>query len=186
VPGGRARSEWGPVKINLADADKHAVGLTALAAATQDYFGGRTDLSSADLEEPGYQDWLSGLKNATYPNARSFEEVFVTGPSIADAHASTEAEVIIELNDSARSPRPELIYPSPVMTADLVLATVPGRTGERLREIVGDNVGDKLAKSGWRVPGEDVPKGATLPLPRTNGLPDPGLLLALRQAWKAA
>lgn len=184
--GGGARPEWGPIKINLAEAGDYAVGLTVLAAATQDYFGGRTDLSTLDLEDAGYQEWLSGLKKATPVTPRRFGEVLATGVSIADAHASTEAEILGPLQGYARSPKPDLIYPSPVMTADLVLATVPGRTGERLREIVGDDVRDDVAEAGWRVTGKDDPKGATQPLPRVNGLPDAGLLIALREAWEAA
>lgn len=184
VTGGNAI--WGPVKVGLANAEDHPVALTILAAATQDYFGGRTDLSSADLEDPGFQDWLTALKDTAPTAQRSFNEVLAAGPSVADVHASTEAEVLGPLNASARLPKPVLIYPSPVMTADLVLVTVAGRAGDRLREIVEDEVRKDMAEAGWRVEGEQVPKGATLPIPAGNGLPDAGFLAALRLAWKAA
>lgn len=186
VEGGKANPNWGPVKVGLANAEDHAVALTILAAATQDYFGGRTDLSSADLEDPAFQDWLTALKDTAPTSQRSFNEVLAAGPSVADVHASTEAEVLRPLNASARLPKPVLIYPSPVMTADLVLVTVPGRAGDRLREIVGEKVRKDVADAGWRVAGEQVQKGATLPIPAGNGLPDEGFLAALRLAWKAA
>jgi hypothetical protein len=187
VPG--AKPEWGPVKIAVGDASQEAVGLIAAAAATVDYFG-RADLSTADLEDPGYQDWLSGLVRATPTTMPAFTEVLATGPSVEDALATTEAELISGLAGYARTPRPTLIYPSPVMTADLVLATVPGRAGERLRDALGDAVKKELPKQGWHVSGGEGAGGKgpvpTAPLPPANGLPDPGVLAALRNAWKAA
>ncbi|HEV7887776.1 MAG TPA: hypothetical protein VGO92_09465 [Acidimicrobiales bacterium] len=184
VPGGN--KAWGPVKIAVPDASESAVGVTVLAAASVDFFGGRTDLSTTDLETPAYQDWLSGLVAATPSAFPDFRQVLAAGPSVEDAYASVEADLLDGLAGYARTPRPQLIYPSPVMSADLVLATTAGRAGDRLRQSVGDAVRDRLSKRGWRVPGLSEPAGASAALPPANGVPEPGLLEAFRKAWDAA
>lgn len=189
VKGGQ--QAWGPVKVAFGDPANSAVGLLVLAHATSDYFG-RTDLSRADLENDGYIDWLSGLHAAVPLRLPAFSEVLVAGPAVEDIYGATEADVAPALAAAARPIKPNLLYPSPVMTADLVLATVPGRVGDRVRDALDGAVKDMLPKYGWRVPGASVERkgtsttAATIPLPAGNNLPDAGLLDALRAAWKAA
>jgi hypothetical protein len=116
-----------------------------------------------------------------------FAQVVAAGPSVAAAYATVEADAAPVLAGSARQSKPLLLYPSPVTTADVVLATVPGRAGDRLRDVVPGAVRDLLADHGWRVVG-GKPGTAPVqpPLPATSGMPDPGLLEALRQAWREA
>lgn len=178
-------SEWGLVKAAVPGAD-NAVGLTVLAAATTDFFGGRTDLSTADLEDPAFRDWLSALANATPARLPDFNAVLAGGPAVEDAYAAVEADLAPELAVSARSDRPRLLYPAPMMTADLVLAAPPGKAGDRLAEAVADAVRSDLPEQGWRVPGKSGTAPSTPALPAGNGLPDPGFLSALAQAWREA
>jgi hypothetical protein len=175
VPNGQAT--WGPVKIALPDPENGAVGLTAFGAAAVDYFG-RADLSAADLDDDGFRDWVSALKATTPAVGRqpNFNELLATGPSLEDAFVATEAEAAPALAASRRTVKPELIYPAPVTTVDLVLATAPGRPGDRLREAVGRLVREELLTHGWQRP---TPPGS-------SPLLDPGVLQALRRVWKEA
>jgi Bacterial extracellular solute-binding protein len=177
VPGGDPT--WGPVKIAMGDPQNGAVANAALGAAAADFFEQRPDLSMAEFEDDAFRDWVSGLKRRT-PSGRQpgIAEVLATGKSLEDVYAGLEAEVVPALNAYARPDKPVLIYPSPVATADLVLAVVPGRAGERLRDIVGD-MAEELVDLGWK-------PGAGPALPADDGLPEPGVLDALRQVWKEA
>lgn len=181
VPGGNAT--WGPVKIAMGDPQNGAVANAAFGAAAADFFEQRPDLSIAEFQDDAFRDWVSGLKRRTPAGGRQpgIDEVLATGKSLEDVYAGLEAEVVPALNAYARPDKPVLIYPSPVATADVVLAVVPGRAGERLRDIVGDMAED-LIDMGWK-PG-NAP--ATPTLPAGNGMPEPGVLDALRQVWKEA
>lgn len=173
VPGGR--ETWGPVKIALNDPESQAVGAIAFAAAAVEYFG-RSELSTIEFEDDGFRDWVSDLKAAT-PLSRfpDINAVLARGESVTDVFVGVEADVKPAVDASRRQPKPVVLYPSAVVSFDLVLAVVPGRGGERLQEIVQDAVDEHLAESGWKVPGTPA-----------AGLPDAGVIDALRQVWKEA
>lgn len=168
--------QWGPVKIAMGDPDERALGAIAFAAATVDYFG-RSDLSTLDFEDDGFRDWVSDLKAHTPLATRSpdITTVLARGPAVADVFVGVEADVLPAVEASRRQLKPTVLYPSPVVTFDLVLAVVPGRAGERLNEIVRGAVDKHLTVKGWQAPG-------TAP----GALPDPGVIDALRQVWKEA
>lgn len=177
APTNPAAQAWGPVKLGLPDAADGALGLAIFAVATTNYFG-RADVSTADFEDDGYRTWAHALADATpsrFPDVAAF---LVQGAAIEDVYAGTEAQIVKPVAASARADKPELIYPSPVATADLVLAVAPGRAGERLRDVI-DDLADELFKLGWKRPGDPS-------LPADDGLPDAGVLDALRQVWKEA
>lgn len=191
VKGGRA--EWGTVKAFTARPDAlDGTGMVVLAAATSNYFNNRVDLSSADLDNPDYQDWLSALAQARPDPVPDFSRLVTQGRSAADAYGTVEAVAEPVLAHAARSDKPALIYPAPMMTADVVVATVPGARGDRLGQVVRNAVRRDFPGEGWRVPGKSGGSGkpgqapVTPVLPASNGLPDPGFLDALRGAWKAA
>jgi hypothetical protein len=180
--------EWGDVKPGHAPPASDGVGLLVLGQATGAWFG-RTDLSTVDLEDEGFQRWFAGLEQAVPASgASALETMLVTGPAAFDAAATTEAEAGPGLATSARRSAVELLYPSPMATADVVLAT--GRPGggaaASLRSLAGGADGRRaLAAAGWRVDGQ--PHAAGVPddptLPATSGLPPAGLLDALRARW---
>ena len=66
-----------------------------------------------------------------------------------------------------------------MVTADVVLTTVPGDRGDRLRDTVTGTAREALLDAGW-----DKPDAAGLP--PTDGLPSPGLLDALRARAREA
>ncbi|MGH9282456.1 MAG: hypothetical protein ACRD0S_05915, partial [Acidimicrobiales bacterium] len=161
---------WGPVKPGHPPVSS-AAGLTVLGAATVTWFG-RADLSRADLDDEGYRTWLRRLERAIPPNTvPSVETMLVRGPAAFDAVGALEAEAGPLLDRSARPEKPDLLYPSPVATADVVLATATGRPAELLAELVAGAGGRVLAEEGWRVAGEDAAPGldAALDLPPGNG-----------------
>jgi hypothetical protein len=183
VPGGNPI--WGPVKIALPDPGNDAAGVTVLGAAAVDYFG-RPDVAAADFEDDAFRDWVSGLKSTTPTREPTFSEVLATGKSLEDVYAGLEADVQPALAQYARADKPVLLYPAPMTTVDLVLAVLPGRAGQRVRDLVASAVKDHLADLGWRVTGGPDRQPALPALGAGGGVPDPGVLDALRLVWKEA
>lgn len=179
---------WGPVKPGHAPPSS-ASGLTVLGAATAAWFG-RTDLSSADLDDDAFRGWLSRLERSVPRTpAATVESMLVRGPSAFDAVGTLEADAGPVVARSARATKPNLLYPAPVATADVVLATPAGRAADLLAELVEGPAGRRsLAAAGWRVSGQPRAQGVpdTPALPAGKGLPPPGLLSALRQAAEEA
>ncbi len=182
TPGGWAavggRPEWGQVKPGHADASADGQGLLVLAQAASEYFG-RTDLSTLDLEDPNFQQWLVGLERATPPSRRSpLERMLLEGSAAYDAVGTTKADARAA-ERAARHDQLTVLYPAPMATADVVLTTVPGDRGDRLRDTVTGTARGALLDAGWDEPDA---KG----LPPTDGLPSAGLLGALRTTAREA
>jgi hypothetical protein len=173
---------WGPVKPWHPDARDEAVGLLIAGQATAAYFG-RTDVSTIDLEDSGYLDWLGGLELAVRRTDGSIATM-LTSPAQVDIVGTTEADAGPQIATAAVTQKPVVLYPRPVATADVVLAPIAGSavTGA-LRELVGGRGRRALAEAGWRVDGEEPAPGvvASEALPPGDGLPAPGLLDALRR-----
>ncbi|MBA3268057.1 MAG: substrate-binding domain-containing protein [Acidimicrobiia bacterium] len=192
TPGGwktiGGQESWGPVKLGHAPPASDGIGLLVLGQAAGGWFG-RTDLASIDLEDEGFQGWFANLERAVRASAGSpLETMLVTGRSTYDAAATTEAEAGPLLSRSARGSEVDLLYPSPMATADVVLASPTGDADAPAalrREVQGSDGAEALAAAGWRVPGQEPADGVpdTPALPDNSGLPSPGLLDALRTRW---
>ena len=188
TPGGWAavggRPEWGPVKPGHASPDADGIGLLVLGQAVAGWFG-RADLSTADLEDEAFTRWFAGLERAVPPSAGSpLQSMLVQGPAAFDAAGTTEAEATPLVGGSARRDALSLLYPSPMATADVVLATGSERSpASSLRDLVrGDRGRSALADAGWRVGTGGRPDAPALAA--SSGLPSPGLLDALRARWR--
>ena len=176
----------GQVKPGHAHPDE-ALGLITLGAATAGFLG-RFDLARVDVEEnDDFRAWLTRLERSVstfQPTGGSaLQDMLLKGPVDFDAVATSEAEAGPLLAASARPTKPELIYPAPVATVDVLLASVPGDRGRRLAATVGGEAGDDaLARSGWRVNEQPLAPGVgpDPALPPTSGLPDAGVLDTLR------
>ena len=184
------RPEWGPVKPGHGEPATDGVGLLVLGQAVSGWFD-RSDLSSTDLDDDGFTRWFSALERAVPPSATSPLGFMLTGgPAVYDATGTTEAEAGPLLATSARRSALDLLYPSPLSTADVTLATVgTGPAATALRRLTTGDAGTRaLADAGWRVPGEGTVQGVpdTPALPPTSGLPPAGLLDALRDRWREA
>lgn len=188
LPGGQPA--WGTVKPTFGDPSTSAVALLALSQATSEFLG-TADYSRAELETDEYLDWISGIERAVPSTpANPFLEMLQQLPTATyDVVGTTEAEAAPAIAAAAPDRRRELtlLYPEPVVTADVVLAAVIGR-----EDTVGDLADDDelataLARTGWRVPGQSNASGVrdTPALPRASGLPpDPGALVALQETWQ--
>ena len=166
---------WGDIKPALPDALTSATGLAALGAGTAAFFG-KSDVSSDELQNnDGFAVWLQALARINRP--LDLELMLAQGPSSADALASLEAGASFVIKGSAHEGRVTLSYSAPVVTADVVLGTAAGERGERLAELVRSaTTREAFEMSGWKVANR----------PSSTGLPSPGLLYALREAWRDA
>jgi hypothetical protein len=188
LPGGQPA--WGTVKPAYGDPTSSATALLVLSQATSEFLG-TADYSRAELEADEYLDWLSGIERAVpkLPStaASPFVEMLQQLPTATyDIVGTTEAEAGPAIAAAAPDRRKELtlLYPEPVVTADVVLAAVTGRS-DAADVVSTDDLAAALAKTGWRVPGEPKRRGVrdTPALPRQSGLPDAGVLVALQEAW---
>jgi Bacterial extracellular solute-binding protein len=178
------------VKPGHADVNE-AVGVATVGAATAGFFG-RADLIRVDIEvNDEYRSWLARLERAVptfQPSTgTAVRDMLLKGPAAFDAVGTIEAEAGPLVSSAARPDKPTVIYPSPVTTVDVVLATVPGGRSRSLSRAVSGDAGlDALAMSGWRVPRRSLAPGvmAQPELPATSGLPDPGILDFLRTLSK--
>lgn len=156
------------------DPGDNGFGALIVGQAAAAYFN-RTDLSTFELDDPGFAAWFQALERATPPllsGGSPLEEMLGTNFAAYDAVGTLEAEAAPILAASAVRDRLVLLYPEPMATVDVVLAG----SGSRLREVAGrETVRKALADAGWRVDGRGTP-----PLPATNGLPSPGFLDAVR------
>jgi hypothetical protein len=187
LPGGQAA--WGTVKPAHGDPTVSAIALLVLSQATSEFFD-TADYSRAELERDDYLDWLSGIERAVPklpPTAASpFAEMLQQLPTATyDVVGTTEAEAGPGIANAAPDRRKELtlLYPEPVVTADVVLAAVVGRDDSADE----GEIAAALARTGWRVPGTERARGVrdTPALPRQSGLPDdPGVLVALQETWR--
>jgi hypothetical protein len=109
--------------------------------------------------------------------------MLVTGPAALDAAGTTEADAGPLLARSARRDALTLLYPSPMATADVVLATTgeKGRASSLRDAVQGGHGRTALTDAGWRVGDGSRPDAPALP--SSSGLPSPGLLDALRGRW---
>lgn len=159
-----------------------AVGAAVVGVATAGFLG-RPDLTRADLEDSDeYRSWLSRLEKAVPTQATggtAVNNMLVTGRATFDAVGTSEAEAGPLISSAARPDKPVVIYPSPVATLDVVVATVSGgRSNAVSRAVAGDTGLDALARSGWRVAKRPLAAGVPSQpeLPPANGLPEAGVL----------
>jgi hypothetical protein len=166
------QEKWGEVKVALPDPKTTAAGLLVLGAATTSYYG-HADLSSTTLQEDdAFGAWLLGLAGAVRDDA-DLARMMAAGPSVVDAVGVLEQSAVPVIDTSARKNDVTVIYPSPVVTAGVVLGFTNSKAAERLAEVAtGPKGRAALTAGGWRT----APGGA-------SNLPSPGLLFALRSQW---
>ena len=178
LPMGQAN--WGRVRPGHPPVST-AAGLPIMGAATGDFFGS-TDLSSTDLDSDGFRNWLARIEDAVPDPTSSPVQTMPLRPTF-DVAGALEAEAGPLLAQSAGSNKPLLLYPSSVVTADVVLARADGRAGDLLEDLAsGTTMKDELIKAGWRVAGRKPIAGIreSIVLPATSNLPNSGFLQALR------
>jgi hypothetical protein len=194
LPGGQAA--WGTVKPGYGDPTVNATSLLVLSQASSEFLD-NSDYSLSDLQDNNdYLDWLAGLERAVPKLAPSaagpFAEMLQALPTATyDMVGTTEADAGPALAAAAPARRQQLtlLYPEPVVTADVVVAAVAATRNRGGADGLAGNseLAAALARTGWRVPGQPGARGVrdTPALPRGSGLPtDPGSLVALQETWQ--
>jgi len=193
LPSGQAA--WGSVKPGPGDPTLSATALLVASQATSEFLD-TTDYARDDLENDQYLDWVSGIERAVPklpPTAASpFADMLQQLPTATyDVVGTTEAEAGPGIAGAASDRRKALtlLYPEPVVTADVVLTAVAaGPNKDDAEDLAGDgDLAAALARRGWRVPGQSSARGVrdTPALPRGSGLPpEPGALVALQETWQ--
>ena len=151
--------------------------------ATAAYFG-RTDVTTVDLEDPAYLDWLSGLELAVRRTDGSIATM-LTAPAEVDIVGTTEADAGPQIASAAVTEKPVVLYPRPVATADVVLAPIAGsRVTTPCEAWSRDEAGGRWPRraGGSRARTSHPVSRHRSPCPAGNGLPSPGLLVALRNS----
>jgi hypothetical protein len=184
------QTSWGRVRPAHGDPTLSATGLAVLSQATSEFLGNE-GYSRNDLElNPEYADWLTTLEQAVPPSAFGSRSLFLDmlqRPEY-DAVGTTEAEAgpTLAAADPDRRRQVTLLYPDPVISADVVLATATGADGGAVADLAAsDDLRDALARTGWRVPRRPRADGvrSTPVLRPGSGLPDAGVLVALQDTW---
>ena len=166
--------EWGDIKIGMPDPTQNATGLAALGAATIGYFG-TADPTAIDVQNDGFRKWLRNLATAT-KGVPPLDQILAAGASVGDMAATIEAVGSPAVRTSARSPKPTLLYPAPVVSADVVLGSAGTDRGQELAHLVERRAPALLVAAGWKSTDR-----------RTAPSLLPGDLLdALRAAWRDA
>jgi hypothetical protein len=170
--------------------DTTAAGLLSLGEATASYFGS-SGFASNDFSDAGFRAWFTRLVQAvpSYPVSprTPLDDMLFTGPASFDLAGSTEAAAGPAIASSRDSGRLTILYPSPLTTADVVLAPVAGSpAGGRLMKLMqSDDAAAALAAAGWRVEGQ--PHAPGVPdqpeLAAESNVPKAGVLQALRSLW---
>lgn len=184
------QGSWGNLKPGLPDPSTTAFGLLVLTQATAERLG-RSDFASNDLQDAGYQTWLDQLKRSirSYPptsTGAALGQMLSQGKGSFDLAGSAEAVSGPGVTTSRYKDELTVLYPSPVVTADIVLVQLRGSTsGGHAREVFeSESTAEALAARGWRVDGQPPAPGVTTdPLPDTDGLPRPGAVQALHDVW---
>ncbi len=179
--GGQAA--WGTVKAGLAPPDGGA-GLVALDQAVADRTD-RTDWDALDLQDA--EPWLSQLVGVASVDPDPLN-VQLTRPGSFSFSAPLEQASGPRLAQAANGGQYSLLYPEPMVTADVTLTAAAGQDVDDLLDRLGaDRVGDELAADGWQVDGRTPARGVGSgpALPSGSQLTSAGALQALREQWEA-
>jgi hypothetical protein len=183
---------WGRVRPGHPDPSRTGAGLDVLGQIGT-ALTGRTDFSTADLETDEFLGPFNRLERSVPsfdpPAGSPFAQmVLERAPTTYDAAGVYESEAAPALAGTAVRDRLTLLYPSPVVTADVVFAGITGADGasELAETVSGEAARTALARAGWRVPGEPRARGVPRrpALPPTSNLPSAGPAQALLATWE--
>lgn len=143
------------------------LGVLTVGAAAAGYFG-RADFARNDFD-PAFDRWLSGF--ATHIEATTDPVTkLLQSRAFFDVALSFEAEAA-PIMDAATVDRTDglaLLHPAPAATLDAVIVTVPSASTTEARDLAS-SLRNALTAAGW----DDTSTAS-------NGLPSPGVLIALR------
>jgi hypothetical protein len=144
-----------------------------------------------DLDDPAVSGWFDQLASqakraggsVTDPLAR-----FLVAPATFGMVGALESSSGPSVERAANGGQVDVIYPEPVVTADVTLSSLGEVPADDLVDRIGrDRLLDELAAAGWRVPDREPAPGvgAGPALPEDSGLASPGALQYLRERWRS-
>ena len=168
-------------------------GLLTVGQAGASFFG-REAYASNDFEVPpddggpAFAEWAGTLLDAVPRSTfrTPLATMLRTDAATYDFAATIEAVAVSAIRGTRQEGSLRVIYPSPMATVDVVAVPVAGGEESAQAELLdllgGEDGRAALAEAGWRVAGEAPAGGvdAAVELPPEDGLPDPGVLAALR------
>jgi hypothetical protein len=189
--GTNGEESWGPVKPSHAQPIETADGLLAMAGAVNSWFGG-PGYAAQDLRQSDFRAWFGRLERAILqfptPPRTPLDDMLSFGPASFDLTGTTEAAAGPPIARSRDSGRLSIIYPSPVVVAEVVFVGVRGAdAGGRVNNLFeSDATAEAFAAAGWRVDGQPLATGISpdVEVPGSTGLPSAGVLEALRLTWR--
>lgn len=181
---------WGAVEPSHPQPVATAEGLLAMTGAVNSWFG-NTGYALQDLRAGDFPAWFERLERAVpefpRPPRTPLDSMLEIGPATFDLTGTTEAAAAPTILGSRVSGQLAIIYPSPVVVAEVVLVSISGAdAGGRVRELLeSDEAAEAFSRHGWRVDDRPLADGlsTTFVLPDGTGLPRPGVLEALRLLW---
>lgn len=180
---------WGTLKPGQPSPDR-GDGLVVLSQAVSSELG-TTDYASNDFtDDPELTPWFDRLVGAVKDSSSGAGtplERFLVAPATFGVVGAIEAESAPSVARAADGEQFTVIYPEPVVTADVALTPRAGTSASDVLDRLGTERLDRaLAAAGWRVPGQRQADGVGggPDLSSGSGLPGPGVLSALRQRWE--
>lgn len=184
--GGLADDPWaayggdggqGQIAVGHDNPTESATGLLVLGQAASDWFGD-TGFARNDFgEDPGFRPWLAQLENADPNLPLAVQSLPVIDQLEALPNATWGAVGTLDpaarTTESRTADRVAVLYPSPMIRAEAVLAPITGHEAD----IDADQLTAALESVGW-APGpatQDTPDG-----------PSAGVYEALIEEWKQA
>jgi hypothetical protein len=145
-------------------ATSSGLGALHLGAFATGWFGSN-DFATNDFD-PAFTAWLDGVVSATAVTDQPVTRL-LQSRAFFDVALSFEADAQAQLDAASadRSAGLALLYPAPVAYLDVLVVGLDGDAGD-----LPDTLGAALVDAGWQAPSLDG-----------NGLPRPGVLLALQE-----
>lgn len=153
-------------------------GIAALAALAGGFFETNDLPFNRNSFSGAFLGWIDAVQQAARTSASPVDDIVRFNSAMNDTALVTEADAADALG-RAGADRLVLSYPEPLAVLTAVVVGVEGTDpGE-----VADQVGEALRAEGWRDPGGDPLAEDAPALPDDDGLPDGGVLVALRDFW---
>jgi len=95
-------AEWGYLKLLMPSPRRNVAGLGALISAAGDYYG-RPNITTEDLENPEFQQWLDELVSAVqdFSSYFSAEDLALFGTSTGEISQLVESDIIQHMSGAA-------------------------------------------------------------------------------------
>ncbi len=184
---------WGTLRPGL-PAPVAGSGLTVWSQAVSSEtlaVGLPADWARNDLDDPAVGAWFDQLasqsKRATATTGDPLAR-FLVAPATFGVVGALEAAAGPAANRAAGREDLRLIYPEPVVSAEVTLSVSSGGDVDGVLDQLGaDRLAAALATAGWRVDGQPnaTGVGGGPPLPAGSGLAAPGALAYLQDRWVA-